>query len=380
MKIFLQKRNYLSQSQDQKLKWIIIVASILSLAAYLSLQIFSSESPLPYSDPMIHAARIMDKAISTIGDYCDRSGIQIDMTLDPNHTGLIGSEISELATTLGNLKAKRTTTNPNFAALIVHLLERIGVTAGDTIAIGCSASFPTLMIASLAAAKAMDIHPIIIISLGASSYGATNPGFNLLNIYEVLFKEKIFSVRPVAISLGGDRDIGRDFGPNLKNRLIQQIQLSGIPFIHESDLQMNISKRMKIYQGDSSENRISAFINIGGSYANIGISELVLKLKPGLDKKVTLPPKAERGVIFEMAARNIPIIHLLYIKGLAMKYGLPWDPIPLPKPGESDLYDKRSRNDIRFWLIATIYFALLIMLVLYGYKLTFSQPIDEPSG
>lgn len=380
MKIFLQKRNYLPQSQDQKLKWIIIVASIVGLAAYLSLQIFSSESPLPYSDPMIHAARIMEKAVSAIGHYCDSSGIQIDVTLDPNHTGLIGSEISELATTLGNLKAKRTTTNPNFAALIVHLLERTGVTAGDTIAIGCSASFPALMIASLAAAKAMDVYPIIIISLGASSHGATNPDFNLLNIYEVLLEEKIFSVRPVAISLGGDRDIGRDFGPNLKNRLIQQIQLSGIPFIYESDLQMNISTRMKIYQGDSSENRISAFINIGGSYANIGTSELVLKLKPGLDKKVTLPPKTERGVIFEMAARNIPIIHLLYIKGLAMKYGLPWDPIPLPKAGEFDLYDKRSRNDIRFWLIATICFAVLIMLVLRGYKLTFSQLIDESSG
>ena len=55
---------------------------------------------------------------------------------------------------------------------------------------------------------------------------------------------------------------------------------------------------------------ISAFINTGGSFANMGTNALVLKVKPGLNKKLALPPIEERGVLFEMAARHIPCIHL----------------------------------------------------------------------
>lgn len=368
MNIFFKKRAYISQNQNRRLSRTIITAGIVSLAAYVILQIFPPERPLQYTDTMINAARIMEKAVAIIGDYCDTSAVKIDITIDPNHTGLIGPEYSELMTTMGHLEAKRTTTNPDIAALIVHLLERAGVTAGDTVAVGCSASFPALMVASLAAAKAIEVYPVIIISLGASSYGATNTEFNLLDMYKLLLNEGIFTVQPAAISLGGEKDIGKNFEPDIKERLIRQIQLSGIPFVYESDLRENILMRMKIYEGDSSESRISAFINIGGSDANFGISQLALILKPGLNKKMSIPSKEERGVLFEMAARNISVIHLLYIKGLALEYGFAWDPIPLPKPGETELHDTQSHNTIEFLLISIVYFLGLFMLVFYRKK------------
>ena len=90
---------------------------------------------------------------------------------------------------------------------------------------------------------------------------------------------------------------------------------------------------MQVYQGRSKKRRLSAFVNTGGSYANMGTSSDVLKLRPGVNIGVSLPPEDERGVIFEMDFLDIPVIHLLYIKGLALKYGLPWDPIPLPNAG-----------------------------------------------
>jgi poly-gamma-glutamate system protein len=371
MKFFARKRIYFPESQDKKLKWLIFVAGTVSILAFLSVKIFTSEYPLPYSNRMITAAQIMEKAISTIRFYCDQTGIKIDETTDPNLTGLIGSEISPIATTLGNLAAKRTTTNPEFAALVVRLLEEAGVSPGDTIAIGSSGSFPALMIAAIAAAQSLNVYPIIIISLGASSYGVTNPDFNLLNIYEVLFQKKIFTVQPAAVSLGGDQDVGRDFDLAIKARLIQQIKSSGLPFIYEPNLEKNVAKRMKIFEGNSLKSRIAAFVNIGGSYANIGTSEQVLKIKPGLSHPRSIPTKAERGVLFEMAARKIPIIHLLYIKGLTMKYGLPWDPIPLPEPMESGLFNKQSNQHIRLWIISGIYFTILIALIVYGIRLNF---------
>jgi poly-gamma-glutamate system protein len=335
MNILFKKRNHVSS--NRRLNRRVTTAGVVSLAVFVVVQIFSPKRPLPYADQMINAARLMEKAIAIVGSDYVKSGIEIDETIDPNHTGLVGPENSELTTTLGHLEAKRTTTNPDMAGLIVHLLHQVGVVAGDTIAVGSSASFPALMIATLAAAKTMEVYPVVILSLGASSYGGTNVDFNLLSIYQLLLRESVFTIQAAAISLGGENDIGQDFGPDIKERLLQQIQRSGILFIYEPDLQKNVAARMKIYQGNSSAGRISAFINIGGNYANLGTSTLVLEIKPGLNGNVSLPAKSERGVLFEMAAQDIPCIHLLFIKGLAMKYGLPWDPIPLPKSGALEL-------------------------------------------
>jgi poly-gamma-glutamate system protein len=118
-----------------------------------------------------------------------------------------------------------------------------------------------------------------------------------------------------------------------RERLVRRIKEHGVAFIYEPDLQRNVSRRMSIYRGVSAAARISAFINIGGSHANLGTSEFALALKPGLNTRMEIPAKPERGVLFEMAAHGIPCIHLLFIKGLATRYGLPWDPVLLPAPG-----------------------------------------------
>lgn len=318
---------------NRRLNRRVTTAGAVSLAVFVVVHFFSPKRPLPYADQMINAARLMEKAIAIVGSDHEESGIAIDETLDPNHTGLVGPEHSEITTTLGNLEAKRTTTNPDVAGLIVHLLHQAGVVAGDTIAVGSSASFPALMIATLAAARAMEVYPVVILSLGASAYGGTNVDFNLLRIYQLLLREGVFTIPPAAVSLGGEKDIGQDFKPGIKKRLLKQIQASGIPFIYETELEKNVVGRMKIYQGNASAGRLAAFINSGGSFANLGTSALVLELKPGLNTKMAVPEKPERGVLFEMAAQGIPCVHLLFMKGLAMKYGLPWDPIPLPEPG-----------------------------------------------
>jgi poly-gamma-glutamate system protein len=316
-----------------RLNIIVTAAGLVSLGVYALLQVYAPPRRLAYSDQMLEAARIMAKAVALIGSHCDRRGIPIDESIDPNHTGLVGPEHSELATTLGNLEAKRTTTNPNVAGLVVHLLHQAGVARGNTIAVGCSASFPALMVATLAAAKAMDVRPIVILSLGASSYGGTRMDFNLLDIYELLLRDTVFGFPPAAVSLGGERDVAAELEEDARQRLIRRIEESGVTYIHEPGLEQNVSRRMRIYQESSGGAGIAAFINIGGSYANLGTSELALALKPGLNVRMKIPAKPERGVLFEMAARGIPCVHLLHIQGLATKYGLPWDPVPLPSPG-----------------------------------------------
>ena len=355
----------------------IVVAGIVSLAAYMLVQLIAPEKPLSYTAAMLEAARIMQEAVAVTGQYCQTAGIGIDEAVDPNRTGLIGPEFSGLFTTLGHLEAKRTTTEPAVATLIVHLLSRAGVAGGDTIAIGCSASFPALMVASLVAARAMKVHPVIIISLGASSYGATNERFNLLDMYQLLLKRKVIDVPPAAVSLGGENDVGEYLEPELMESLIRQIEASGIPLIRESDLRSSVAVRMGIYmgidvgiyeggeRGERGRGRVSAFINAGGSYANLGTSPLALDVEPGLNRSLSLPAEGERGVLFAMAARGVPVIHLLHIRGLSLRYGLPWDPVPLNKPGEVRLYDIQEQEQAAFWLVAVAFFLILIVLTAF---------------
>jgi hypothetical protein len=102
---------------------------------------------------MLAAAERARDAGAVVASAAAGAGVMAPATLDPNRTGLIGPPYSELLTTTGQLEAKRTTTNPDVAGLIAHLLRRAGAEAGDTVAIGASASFPALLIASLTAAE-----------------------------------------------------------------------------------------------------------------------------------------------------------------------------------------------------------------------------------
>lgn len=353
------------QPIDRRLKYRIVAAGIVSLLAWFLLQATSQRPSLPWSEEMLDASQRTERAVAAVARYHVAAGTPIDGSLDPNRTGLVGPEYSPLYTTLGQLEAKRTTTNPDVAGLVVHLLRGAGVSAGDTIAVGCSASFPALMIATVTAAEAMGVRPVTILSLGASAYGATRPELNLLDIYALLLSEGVVATAPVAVSLGGAGDVGADFDPAFRERLLQQIEMSDVPLIYEPDLRANVARRMAIYLGGP-EGRVTAFVNIGGADANLGTSQLVLGAEPGLNTELALPPLAQRGVLFEMAARGVPVIHLLNIRGLALRYGLPWDPIPLPAPGTSRLQDDGGARDLRFWLITASYFASLGLIAVIG--------------
>ena len=237
---------------------------------------------------------------------------------------LIGPEISDITTTLGDPAAKRTSLHPAFASLIVRLLRDSGVRPGDTIALGCSGSFPGLLIAALAACRAMNLYPVTILSLGSSSFGASDPDFTILDLHMKMIEKGLVRHRPVAVSPGGDRDVGRDFEPAVLEMLLSKVEGYEIPLILESELPGNRRTRDSVYFGDNPE-RIRAFINTGGGYATMGTSSLSLLIRPGLVRKVKIPPSEARGVIHDMLEKDIPVIHMLYIRGLATRYRIPYD-------------------------------------------------------
>jgi poly-gamma-glutamate system protein len=345
-----------------RLRWL--GAGVVSVIAWIVLETLVPGRDVAWTPAMLEAARTMERALDAAAAHCRASGSAVNEGADPNGTCLIGPEMSELFTTAGQLEAKRTTTNPDLAGLVTHLLGEAGVSAGDTVAVAASGSFPALMIAAIAAVESLGAMPVTILSPGASSWGATRPDFDLLDLHELLRERGILRTPVAAASLGGSDDVGREFEPEVRSRVARKFADRGIRFLDEPDLAANVAARMRIY------GRAVAYVNIGGSDASLGTSPEILKVPAGLSldlaARLTLPPPEQRGVLFAMAAAGVPVVHLLHVRGLALRFGIPWDPIPLPPAGTTRLREDARGRGTGFWLLTLAWLGALGALAFIG--------------
>jgi poly-gamma-glutamate system protein len=308
---------------------------ILAAAALLTLGLLEATRSLP-ADPLyptkLAAAQRMELATRALRAERLARGIPIEPEIDPNATGLIGPEYTAITTTLGYLPAKRTSTNPNMAGVLVAMLDRAGAKPGDCAAVGFSGSFPALNIAVLCALQAMELKPVIVSSVGASSYGANDPRFTWLDMEQLLNERGLFPWRSDAVSPGGVTSIPAFFGNEGLHEVQAAIARSGRPALDEQgegSLQPDVARRMALYETGCG-GRPAVFVNVGGSLPALGTCRPARALPTGL-----LPPGIRSvgpdcGVIFRMAASGVPVIHLLDIRKIAREYGLPVDPAPLP--------------------------------------------------
>jgi poly-gamma-glutamate system protein len=263
-------------------------------------------------------------------------GLRLDRALDPNETGIVGEEFTPLTTSLGDVEAKRTAANPAFAAVVAAYYERAGLGPGDVVAIGGSGSFPALVLASLCAARALDLRPVLVYSLGSSMYGANIPGFTFVDMLARLRADGVLPYRIAAVAPGGERDSGRGvlFDED-GTTLIDEARRSGLPIVEGATLADRVYRRLQIFDAEAGGRPVRCFVNVGGATANFGDTEASLEVPNGLVLKLPLlPASPSRGLIFEFAARGVPVVHLLHVKGLARANGLPFDPVPFPPPGD----------------------------------------------
>ena len=308
--------------KERRIIWLGIASIIILCAVVIYQQVYPEEKGQTQKEAMGN----MEEMLIAVSGYCEENAIIIDTINDPSKTGLIGPEWTGIATTIGHPEAKRTTIQADFASLMVELLNEAGTEKNDTIALGCSGSFPGLMLATLSAAKAMGLHCKTIISIGASSFGATRSDFNILDIYNLLLSKDLLVDPPLAVSLGGENDSGGGWDERIRDSLIREIEKSGYKLIKTTTLEESVMLRVNLYGFDHNSG-IKAFVNAGGAMANIGSSETILGLKPGVMRKFRIPEADKQGIIHKALQNSIPVIHLLNIKGLAIEYGLKWDPV-----------------------------------------------------
>ncbi len=333
---------------------VLIIFAIISLV-FLILTFASKHNVRPRNYELrLKASQICYEAMQKIKQERLRLNIPIDIINDPNETGIIGEQYTPITIDRTDLSSVLTSTNPNFAAVMIELLSNLKIKDGDTIAVGIDGSYPALNLALFSALRVMNIKPIIISTLSSAMWGANHINLTWLDMEQICRGQGIFTYQSIAATLGGEDDNGRGFSPEARDALIKTINKYNIKLIHTDDLSSNIKERLSIYH---TTHKIKAFINIGRSIANLG--EHRLHLPTGLIRN---KPKNLSGdfVILTMLENKVPVINITDANRLASKYHLPIAPIPLPPVGKGSMFVETKYSQT----IAAI-FAILLIIILY---------------
>lgn len=322
---------------------LVCLAFIMSIAVAYT-RVSAKEDISPAYDTMVEAASIADKAMQEIKREKIARGIPVNEN-DILETGMLGEYYTSITTTRGDLEAKRTSVNANWAAVVVGMFRRANLRAGDGAVAVFSGSFPALNICVMAAAQAYGLNMCVMASIGSSYYGANNEDFTFFDMAEHLYAKGIFNRRIDFVSLGGASDVGNDFyDENVKQRIIERIETSGVSFIYENDYEKNIDLRINHISDKVPD--IGFVINVGGSIVGLGTGLNAftdtgyVQPKFGNISQTQLWGKrdGEWGLLQYYLSQGIPVASLLNIKKLALTYGIPYDPAEKPVVGEGDMY------------------------------------------
>ncbi|MHB8836269.1 MAG: poly-gamma-glutamate system protein [Candidatus Methylomirabilia bacterium] len=330
---------------------VLVFLSVLSVLALVLAERSVVEVRESRYEQKLRASKNVLLGMQAVAGERRALGIEPDPVNDPNETGLVGPEFTLVTTDRGSLSAKLTALNPNFGAVLVEMLAKAKLRKGDTVAVGMTGSFPVLNMAVIAALEALDLKPLVISSVGASSWGANEPRLTWLDMERILAVKGITRTRSIAATIGGGKDVGRGLSPEGRRLVGEAIARNKVRPLSEPLLEENIRRRIALYEQAARGKRIGAYINVGGGVASLGSTINGDLFPPGLTVDYRYRNFPVKGVMILMAERNIPVIHLLNIQEIAGRYQLPVAPEPLPEIGEGPLYFKPRYDRLRLVLI-----------------------------
>jgi poly-gamma-glutamate system protein len=334
----------------------LVLVALVAVAAYVAVETYPVVVKQPRYAEKLAAARLAEKAMETIKERKLRLGHTIDPDADPALTGIIGESITPVTSNTGFLDAKRTSTNPNFAAIILHLLHEAGVEEGDRVAVGVSGSFPGLNVATYAALATLGAEPIIIASSSSSEWGANHVDYLWIDMERTLREEGLIPFKVAAASYGGIDDVGIGLTKAGRAMIDSAIARNDVRQLSPTSLADAIEQRFALYQELTGDAPIAAYVNVGGGSASVGTHVGKKQFKAGLN---TSPPSAANvpdSVMLRFAQRDVPVIHISRVKILAERYGLPYGARVATPIGQGRVF---VRTEYDKWLVLG---ALVIIL------------------
>ncbi len=360
---------------------VLVVMAIVTAIVFYGTSALRVERKAPGYEVKIRAVKRMARALEVLKNYHLQQAVMVDPVNDPNETGLIGHQYSLITTDQGDLDAKISVLDPNMAAMVVDLLLRTGVKAGDTIVVTLTGSMPGANLAVYCAAYEMDLVPIIVTSLGASQWGANDENFTWLDMERVLRDSGVVDYHSRAATLGGGGDIGRRLSPKGRRLLRQAAKRNQVPLLEAKSLNEIIRKRLALLESFTPLKNYRAYVNVGGGAAALGGAQPARLLKPGLLTVRDLQELPGRGLIHRLGSRGIPVIHLLNIKRLFKQFNYPYAAVPSPPPGVGPLFAEERYNLTAVSLGLAFILTMVVGVALYSrYHIRLSYRPEEIDG
>lgn len=313
---------------------LLAAAAALSVLLWLGVEAMLGRFTHTAYPDMVRAAHAMQAATQVAREQRTRLGLMQDIATDPNRTGLIGSEFTDLTTSLGDPAAKRTATNPDLAAALVRRVAELDLPPGSPVAVLVSGSFIGANIASIVAVETLGLKPVLVSSLGASMHGATDPELTWLDIEAELRARGVIATKSTVALIGGGSATGGGLSDEGVAAFRAAAQRNAVPVLDEGGV-ADLLDRVEALIAAEAGGQPPLLINSGGSVAALGTCIDGDRL-PLLATGATLPcTDGVPGLVVRTANRAIPVVHLLNMREVAASWGLPYDPYPLPMVGNN---------------------------------------------
>jgi poly-gamma-glutamate system protein len=351
----------------------LLILSAISIILTLIIVMSVQKKAHPKWEVMAMASLKTRQAAHSLRELRALKNIPINLRTDPMESGFIGQEFSPITTTIGNLDAKQTSTNPDFAALFIRWFDELQLEPEDTVVIHISASFPALSIAAIISCEIYGLEPLIMSSAGASSYGANLPGLTYWDIENYLYQRGSIVHRTCYATPGGQDDNGSSLWEDGLEIIKSAANRNHYPLTILENLDKVILAKLEFITHTSS---LKLFMNIGGNQSAMGNTSCSINIPTGLIKeKLNCQPK-NPGLIHAINDRGIPIIHLLNIRNIAISNGISLLPSDQNRPGQGDVYFIKERPVwLSFILLPVLIVAIIIVNKRSGHQIPSSSRI-----
>jgi poly-gamma-glutamate system protein len=198
-----------------------------------------------------------------------------------------------------------------------------------------SGSFVGGDVAAITATETLGLRPIVIASLSASMWGANELEFNLTDMLATLRERNVIRTRAVAAVLGGGGAIGGSMDADGVAALRRSAALDGVPIVEARPVAAVIDALLTRINATAGDARPGAVINVGGALIGLGSCRESYEWPPGLTRKSLPCSDGTPGLAMRLAADGLPVLHIINMRRLALEWGLPFDPTPLPIPGNN---------------------------------------------
>ena len=170
----------------------------------------------------------------------------------------------------------------------------------------------------MAALQVLNRKVVMISSLGASSYGANQPGALWLDMENWLIKKGGCKFSSNLITYGAEGDTAGGLSDEGKAAFDEALIRNGRRCYIPPTVDQSVKTKVDLLR----QSDIGLLINIGGNQSALGYCSHAELIPNGLHKEIVTCSHKERGVISRISESGIPFIHLLNLKNLALKYAI----------------------------------------------------------